>query len=237
MKNIKNMLLTAFAIAAFSTSVSAGTLTVGLAGSVMTVDASGTETDTLTAGGAAVTDTSTRTKSISDDTSVGTIFAEYTFSDHAWPTTWGVEYTPGMANVGGKFSRTDTELSQTGNGTVTAISVIRTAEANATNFGTAYLEVPIWGMLYARAGVSNMTILHANSSKMNSNSKNIVGANFGGGLKGTTAGGLLWKLSYEETDYDGISLISTGNSVAANSNTVKADLDTSAYRISLGKSF
>jgi len=236
MKNIKNMLLTAFAIVAFTTNVSAGTLTMGVAGSVTTVDASGTETDTLTAGGANVTDTSTRNKTISDDTATGTIFAEYTFSDHAWPTTWGVEYTPGTADISKKLSRADTETSQTGSPTATSLSVTREASASATNFGTAYLEVPIWGMLYARAGLSNMTVNHANRSKMNGHT-NLTGVNLGGGVKGTTSGGILWKLSYEETNYDSITLTSTGNSVAANSNTVKGDVDTSAYRISLGKSF
>ena len=59
----------------------------------------------------------------------------------------------------------------------------------------------------------------------------------GVGVKGTTGGGMLWKLSYEETDYDGFTLKSTGNSVAANSNSIKGDVDTNAVRFSLAKSF
>jgi hypothetical protein len=65
----------------------------------------------------------------------------------------------------------------------------------------------------------------------------VSGTNLGIGLKGNTAGGMLWKMTYEETEYDGFSLTSKNNSVIANSNTIKGDLDTSAIRFSLAKSF
>ena len=63
------------------------------------------------------------------------------------------------------------------------------------------------------------------------------GTNLGVGLKGNTAGGLLWKMIYEETDYDGFNITSRGNGVVGNSNNIKGDLETSAVRVSLAKSF
>ena len=67
MNKLKNMLIAAIAIVGFSTSAFAGTANIGVVTSMMTIDANGTETDTLTAGGANVADTSVRNKSISDD--------------------------------------------------------------------------------------------------------------------------------------------------------------------------
>ena len=242
MNKIKNMLIAAIAIVAISTNVSAGTTSVGVTASMMDVSASGTETDKLTAAGANVADTSVRTKSASDKTAVGSLFAEYTFSDSAWPVSFGFEYTPGTADISNKLSRTDTELSITGGLNTTANSVVRTASADATNFSTAYLEAPIWGMLYVRAGVSNIDINYVTTDTSTvggsySDNISLTGTNLGVGLKGNTSGGTLWKVTYEETDYDGFTLNSTGNSVAANSNTIKGDVDTSAFRLSLAKSF
>ena len=48
---------------------------------------------------------------------------------------------------------------------------------------------------------------------------------------------MLWKLTYEESNYDTFTLNSKNNSVAANSNTIKGDASTSAIRFSLAKSF
>jgi hypothetical protein len=242
MNKITNMLIAAIAIVAISTNVSAGTTSVGITGSALDVSASGTETDKLTAAGADVADTSVRKKNVSDSTFTGSLFAEYTLSESAWPLSFGFEYTPGTADISNKLSRTDTELSITGDLNTTANSVVRTASADATNFSTAYLEAPIWGMLYVRAGVSNIDINYVTTDTSTvggsySDNISLTGTNLGVGLKGNTSGGTLWKMTYEETDYDGFTLNSTGNSVAANSNTIKGDVDTSAFRLSLAKSF
>ena len=246
MNKITNMLIAAIAIVAISTNVSAGTTSIGVTASIMDVSASGTETDKLTAAGANVADTSIRNKSVSDKTAVGSLFAEYTFSDSAWPVSFGFEYTPGTADISSKLSRTDAETSITGSGGTSGITVanstVRTASADATNFSTAYIEAPIWGMLYVRAGVSNIDVNYVTTDTSTVGGKytdniSLSGTNLGVGLKGNTSGGTLWKMTYEETDYDGFTLNSTGNSVAANSNTIKGDVDTSAFRLSLAKSF
>ena len=48
------MLIAAIAVVGLSASSWAGTVSIGVAGSILEVEASGTETDTLTAGGANV---------------------------------------------------------------------------------------------------------------------------------------------------------------------------------------
>ena len=57
------------------------------------------------------------------------------------------------------------------------------------------------------------------------------GTNLGIGLKGVTSSNIVWKLAYEETDFDTLNLTST------TSNKIKADLDTEAVSLSIGYRF
>ena len=241
MIKLRNMLIAAIAIVGLSSSAWAGTASIGVTASLLTVEATGTETDKLTAAGANVADTSIRNKSVTADTFTGALFAEFT-SDTKWPMTFGFEFTPGTADLAGKLSRSDAETSQTGSTVQVANTVVRTAKADATNFSTVYFEAPIWGMLYARAGVSNMDIDYVTTTDGTNggtyaDNLSLSGTNYGVGLKSTTAGGMLWKVSYEESNYDSFVLNSVNNSVVANSNTIKGDASTSAIRFSLAKSF
>lgn len=235
MNKLRNMMIAAIAIVGLSTSAFAGSMSLGLKASNMTMDANGTETDRLTAAGANVVDTSVRTLKKSKDATVGTIFVDYTLETR-WPISFGVEYTPGEVSLG-KQSRTDSELSQTGNGATTALATTRTASAEASNFATAYIEIPLFKGLYVGAGKSNMTVAHANDSGGMAQSSHITGNNTRIGYKHVTGGGLIMKLAYEETDYDTINLRQTNSSVAGNSSGVKANVDTEAYSFSLAKNF
>lgn len=232
------ILLSAFTM----TSVFAGNAAIGVTVSMLNVEAVGTETDRLTAAGTDVTDTSVRKKTVDDDTTTASIFAEYT-TETSWPITLGFEYTPGTANISDKVSRTDTMTSITGTVTAVSKSAKRTAEADATNFSTAYVEVPLYGALYVRAGVSNIDIDYVTTTTgvekhgKYTDNINMTGTNLGIGLKGVTDGNMLWKLTYEQTDFDGFNMRTTGNSVAANSSAISGDVDTAAIRLSLGKQF
>ena len=234
MNKLRNMLVAVIAITGLSTSAFAGSMSLGLVGSNLTAKASGTETDRLTAAGANVADTSTRTLSKNVDATVGTIYVEYT-TDFRVPFSIGAEYTPGETTIS-SGTRTDSELSSTGNERTTAVRSVRAASAEMTNFATAYIEVPLYKGLYVRGGMSNITINHGNDSGLGGVS-HLQGTNTGIGYKMTTAGGYILKASYEETDYDSISLRSTNNNVAANSTGVTANVDTEAYRFSIGKNF
>ena len=61
--------------------------------------------------------------------------------------------------------------------------------------------------------------------------KTLDGTNLGIGLKGVTSSNIVWKLAYEETDFDTLNLTST------TSNKIKADLDTEAVSLSIGYRF
>ena len=216
MTKLRNMIVAMIAIFALTTSAHAGSISVGLTASNMTMDASGTESDRLTATGTDVTDASIRKKSISKEATIGSIFVEYT-TDFRFPIAFGVEYTPGEVEISGKTSRTDSELSSTGNVGTTAVSVTRNASAEATNFATAYVEIPLFKGLYVRGGLANMTVNHENNSNLGG-STHLTGTNVGGGFKHTTAGGMTLKASYEETDYDTINLRSNFNASTVCSN-------------------
>ena len=234
MNKLRNMLVAMIAITGLSTSAFAGSMSLGLVGSNLTAAATGTETDRLTAAGANVTDTSVRSVSKNVDATVGTIYVEYT-TDFRFPIALGIEYTPGETSIH-SGTRSDTETSQSGSPVQTATTSTRQAAAEMTNFATAYIEVPIFKGLYVKGGLANMTVNHKNDSGLGA-ATHLTGTNTGVGYKIATAGGYILKASYEETDYDTISLRSTNNSVAANSTAVSANVDTEAYRVSIGKSF
>jgi len=234
MNKLRNMLVAMIAIAGLSTSAFAGSMSIGLVGSNFSAAASGTETDRITAAGANIADTSTRSLSKNVDATVGTIYVEYT-TDFRFPIALGIEYTPGETSIH-SGTRSDTETSQSGSAVETTTTSTRQAAAEMTNFATAYIEVPIFKGLYVKGGLANMTVNHKNDSGLGA-ATHLTGTNTGVGYKITTAGGYILKASYEETDYDTISLRSTNNSVAANSTAVSANVDTEAYRVSIGKSF
>ena len=64
--------------------------------------------------------------------------------------------------------------------------------------------------------------------------KTINATTVGGGFKGTHESGISIKIMYEYTDYDNISLESTGSDAAT---TVTADADSQAIKLSVGYNF
>ena len=145
---MKKIFLTiALALFSFST-LNAGGFSVGVKGSYIEIEASGTETDKD-----GTADTSTRTKSVENDAIIAAIYAEYSMDDASWGAegngiTLGLEHIPGSADVSDKFSRTDTELSITGNVNTASNTVIRTASAEVDNFNNLYLELPLYNSIF-----------------------------------------------------------------------------------------
>ena len=234
MNKLRNMLIATIAIFALSTSAFAGSFSMGLVVSSMDVDATGTESDRLTAAGADVTDASVRNAARSKSVTTPSLYVEYN-TDFRLPLSFGVEYTPGKADFAAE-ARTDTMLSVTGTKTAVATPITRTASASADNFATAYVEVPLFAGIYVRGGMSSMTVNHRNDSGF-AGVSHLTGQNYGVGYKLTTSGGTIMKVSYESTDYDTINLISSNDSVAANQKGLKADVDTDALRFTLAKAF
>ena len=145
----------------------------------------------------------------------------------------GIEHLPGSHQIGSKTTnKTDKlEIDSTTTGS-------NHAEAELSNHSTIYIESPgFTGLgLFLKAGYTEVTV-QTNESLMTGSEygdQTINATTLGGGFKGTHESGISLKLVYEYTDYDNISIASTGSDVAS---TVTADADTQAVKLSLGYNF
>ena len=234
MKKLSIAILTSvwLALFGFSTAQSGG-IGIGFTGSYVMIDASGTESDANDAG----TESSVRTADVDNNALIGSIYAEYA-SDNGFAL--GYEYYPGSADVSDKtHDRTDTEASVTGDDTENTDARVFKASAEVENYSIVYAEVPI-GAFFVRAGYSQMDVNTTEVKSGNGGSygnTSIDGTNLGAGVKGIWSDNVRWKLYYEMTDWDDISISSTGNSTDSGANTITADLDTAEVKFALGFQF
>ena len=224
---LATLMLTSFSI----NLANAGGFTVGATASYMTIDASGSATE----------GDETTSANVDNNVVIGSIFAEYSFDDVSWGSTGngvtlGAQYIPGAADVSDKVkTRTDTELSITGTTTGTSTSRTQTAQAEIEKYINYYIELPVWKSLYVKAGMASVdvnTLETTNGSNGGTyGNKTLDGTNLGIGVKGITSSNVVWKLAYEEVNFDTLNLTST------TSNTLKADLDTQEINLSVGYRF
>ena len=231
--------MTTIAIVCLSTSVFAGGLGFGVKGSYSDISASGSETEATQS---SITSEKTTT-SVSNQVYTGSIYAEYSFNNLSWTDegngiTFGAEYTPGSADVSDKLkTRTDTELSITGTTTTTSTSRTQNAQATIDNYYKYYVEVPVYSILYVKAGMANLDVTTKDTTNGanggNYGNTSLDGVNLGIGLKGLAGSGknIVWKIAYEQTDFDTLKLTST------TSNIISADLDIKEANISVGYRF
>ena len=235
MKKLKNTLIGFVAAISLTSVAYAGSFGLGVTGSYTNINGSGTESDAANTG----TESSVRTKSVDNNAILGSVYAEYSFDDASWGAagngiTFGASYTPGSADVSDKvFSRTDTADGLGGNGDSDG-SVTYKAQAEVENYQNFYVEVPLWKSIYVKAGMSQIDVNTKESGASTTGTygnASLDGTNLGIGLKGVTSSNIVWKLAYEETDFDTLNLTSS------TSNTIKADLDTEAVSLSIGYRF
>ena len=234
MKELKNILIGLVATISLTSVAYAGSFGLGVTGSYSKIDASGSETEGE--GDAEITSTS-----VDNNTFIGSIFLEYSFNDVSWASagnsiTIGAKHTPGTADVSDSVkSRTDTETSVTDDPTANNTSRTQTAQAEVDNYNNYYLEIPVYGALYVKAGMSQIDVTTKETTNGSNGgtygNKTLDGTNLGVGLKGVTASNIIWKLAYEQTDFDTLNLTSTTG------NKLKADLDTSEVNLSIGYRF
>lgn len=236
---MKKLFITILASFLLSSSAFAASFNIGATGALMTVEANGTETTGAGASGAANTNKSGNITN--EDVGIASFFAEY--ASDFYGLTLGVEVTPGAADVSKNIkSRTDTEASKTGTqSTGTAGRQFR-AQAEVENLQQVYLEVPLYKALFVRAGMASVDVNTTEIASGNGGSygnKTLDGTSFGVGFKGNYSANenIGFKLFYEETDFDTLNLTSTGNSVAAETNSIKADLDTQALKFAVSYNF
>ena len=235
MKKITISFLSLFLVSLFTSNLSAGTVGVGVSGSFMNVSADGKETDLANSD----TDASVVTKSVDNDVFVGGIYLDYTFGNEF---VIGIEGVPGSADVNdGALTRTDTVLSVTDTAATTSTSRAFSANASVEDYFNVYFEYPI-GPVYVKAGMSQIDVITNEVKSANGASygnATLDGFNVGLGYK-TLLGPLTTRLAYEFTDYESLSITSSGATTTTSGNgnhKVTGDLDTWAVKFSLGYQF
>ena len=223
---MKKIILTIIATVALTGASYAGSIGIGVSGSLAKVAASGNEkTDVGTVTGGAI---NTNTASASDLGGIGTIFLDYQFDNGA---VIGFSHVPFSADVSGK-THSRTETAQGIAGTDASGAVIRTAGAEVDNFNTLYVEYPL-GAAFVKLGWSQIDVNTLENNITDSGTygnATLDGYTAGFGVKGSL-GGLFTKTSVEYTDFDTLSLKST------TANTLTADLDVTEIKFAIGKSF
>jgi hypothetical protein len=217
-----------------STAAFAGSFQIGAKVSQAFVEGSGTEKTTAgsVTGGAA----NTNTKSVDNNITMPSLFAEYSLDSSTWGSegneiTFGANWTFGQADVSSvASSRSETAEDAAGSGS--SGSVTYTAQAEIENFANYYIEMPITGQIYAKLGMSQIDVITKEDQDHHGSYGNasLDGVNYGVGLKGLS-GNYLWKIAYEATDWDGLSLTST------TSNKITADLDVDELSVSVAYRF
>ena len=224
MNKIKTGIAALFCLTFFSFNANAD-FGVGLTGQFINVDADGKEAPSVNPNSARDTESA----SVSNQALIASVFAEYS-SDLF---TLGFEHVPGSADVSDDVKvREDTETSVSGDVTKNNTTRQFKAQAEIENFNIIYAEIPVYNNFYARLGYAEVDVNTkevASSNGGNYGNTTLDGINYGAGYKSGN-----WKLAYEITDFDGLSLTSTNNSANSGTNTVTADLDTWALKLSYG---
>ena len=235
MKKLTNILATLLFAVTFSSIAQAGSINVGVSGSLVSIDAKGTEKDT---DGSA--DTSTRSANVEhNNIPVGGLFLEY--ESDFYGLTLGFTHTPGSADVSKSAkSRNDVETSVTGDTTANTTARTFKAQAEVENFNSAYIELPIYQNFFVKAGLAEIDVNSLETASGNGGSygnTSLDGEVYGAGFKGDIGDNMGFKVLYQATDFDTLSLTQTGNSVSGESNTVTADMDIKELLFALSYKF
>jgi len=204
----------------------AGSFGVGISGSVIQVEADGTETTTAgtVAGGAA----NTNSKSVDDTSAIASVFVDYELDNGM---VIGFSHVPGSADVTGK-AHNRTEAAQGVSGTDASGTVTRTADAEVENFNTLYIEYPI-GSFFAKVGWSQIDVNTKENAITDSGTygdETLDGYSIGAGINGAF-NSYFTKTSVEYTDFEDLALTSTTG------NKISADLDVLEFKLAVGKRF
>ena len=217
-----------------STAAFAGSFQIGAKASQAFIEGSGTETTTVgtVTGGAA----NSNTKSVDNSVTMPSMFVEYSFDSSVGGSegneiTFGANWTFGEADVSDKLS-SRTEVAEDAAGSGSSGTVTYSANAEVENFANYYVEMPIAGAVYAKLGMSQIDVNTKEDQDHHGSygDTSLDGMNYGVGVKGLS-GNYLWKVAYETTDWDGLSLTST------TSNKITADLDVDELSVSFAYRF
>ena len=193
---------------------------VGLAVGQTSIDADGTHK---------LKDSAKTSKSSSSETTaIPSLFVEIA-NDSGFGL--GLEVVPGSASIGSKSRADDDEESTNGN----------KASAEINGLASLYVLKTFGNGLFFKAGMTQTEVVTTEALNTGSTYGNetVTGGLVGVGITKTNDNGVFFRASAEYTDYDDISLTSgTDVGGTANSfNKVTASVDTTAFKISVGKAF
>ena len=229
-------ILTTFCL--LTTNVFAGSFGMGVAGTMASVSASGSESETAnTTGMSGSTEQSVRDATAGNDFILGSVYAEYSFGDTE-TFTLGIDYIPGSADVNRKtISRTDTTADDNESAQQDGK---RTANATIDNHITYYAELGKMNGIYGKLGFAQVDIqtkdteTHVGASGLYPD-KTLDAWTYGLGYKGEFGDRGVFKLEGFYTDYDSYS--ASKNSTKTSKKSVSADLDVVGASLRVGLKF
>ena len=194
---------------------------VGLAGSLVDIEASGKETLRTTA----VVDS---TGAADNQTAVGSVFAEYTWNN----ITLGLDYIPGEADISNSVKQRDDTDFQDGD-TTAGTSVSNKAQAVIEDHYGVYLSYPLYESFYAKLGYVQADIITQENLGTGSTYGNetLDGYQFAFGVKSDLANNMFFKTEFFVTDYDDIKITSSGVNI------VEGDIDVRGISLAVGYQF
>ena len=196
---------------------------IGISGAFTGLSTDGTET-TKSSG-------QTNTGSKDEDVVVPSLFFEYQ-ADKGMAI--GIDIVPGEAELG-SGTGADDDAETTG---------ANKASAELTSHNTVYALIPLGGTgIYVKGGVARATVdtTETLATGTTYGNEDVDGLMIGAGFQRDGSNGLFFRAEATYTDYEEVKFNGSFNGNAAGDsavrNVVDADIDATALRISLGKSF
>ena len=224
-------ILTTFCL--LTTNVFAGSFGMGVAGTMASVSADGSESETANTG----TEQSVTQATAGNEFILGSVYAEYSFGDTE-TFTLGIDYIPGSADVNRKtISRTDTTADANESAQQDGK---RTANATIDNHITYYAELGKMNGIYGKLGFAQVDIqtkdteTHVGASGLYPD-KTLDAWTYGLGYKGEFGDRGVFKLEGFYTNYDSYS--ASSNSTKTSKKSVSADLDVVGASLRVGLKF
>ena len=216
---MKKILIISASILLAFTNVNAVEKRIGIAAGFTNVEGSGTET---------LKDSSKKaSKTVDDNTIIPSIFFELA-ADNGFGL--GIEHVSGTADIGAGSRPDDDEETSGGNKASAEIDGLTSLYAIKTFDNGLFLKV---GM--TQTDVITKETLNTGSTYGN---KSVDGKLIGIGMHKTNDNGVFFRASAEYTSYDSFKLTSgVADAVTGTTNTIDADVDTTAFKISIGKAF
>tara|TARA_B100000965_G_scaffold246306_1_gene206770 strand:+ start:461 stop:1147 length:687 start_codon:yes stop_codon:yes gene_type:complete len=226
---IKKILLSLMTITLFSLGTAQVQATVGIGIKLDNLDLTTDASDDIDNNGSVDS-----RKSYDDTATMPSIFIEKNFDAPFGNLAIGVSYIPFEADID-KRSVTQSSVKAKADGAATTGT--NSAEGTVSDHFTIYIQPGVnvlSNTVYLNLGMAFADVEGKNNSISSTNiteSKDLEGTVMGVGVKRVSDAGTFLKLEYTEIDYDQVSW------VTSNSTKGMADLDSSAFSISLGKEF